>query len=191
MKKVIVLSIMLITFFACRTNGDHQKETDGGELNSASAAKVNKDALQADIESLKKFFATQTGKALDKKKGAEMVEKCQQYAEAFPEDAATPGYLFIGGEVARSIRRFEDAIQMFTKVESEYPNHERAATALFLKAFTYEDDLKNKDLAKKYYHSFLEKYPQDPLVEQVKQLLSVIDKSPEELIQEFEKQRKQ
>ena len=120
-----------------------------------------------------------------------MVEKSQQFVKAFPRNPAGAGYLFIGAEVARSLGRYEDAISMFSEVETNYPKHENAARALFLKGFTYEENLRNKDFAKKYYQEFLNKYPKHELAKEVKQLLTVVDLTPEELVKRFQEQNKQ
>ena len=53
-------------------------------------------------------------------------------------------------------------------------------------AFTFENDLQDKDSAKKYYMDFLNRFPDHSFANDAKQLLSMIDKSPEELIKEFE-----
>jgi len=191
MKKVIVYVFAIMLLSAC---GDEPKvsnemmEKDNAQKKSTI---VNTKTLQSDIEGLKSFFASQKGKKLDKAKATEMVEKSQHFANAFPDDPIGAAYLFTAGEVARSLGRYEDAINIFTKVESDYPKHEKAALALFLKGFTYEENLRNTDFAKKCYQDFLTKYPDHERTKEVEQLLEVVDVSPEELIERFKEQNKQ
>jgi TolA-binding protein len=182
MKKALLLVFAIIFLAAC--------STESAKTDSSIADNSNPVDIKKDIEAFKAYFASQGSKELDKVMAGEMVEKCQQFALAFPEDPMSPSYLFTGGEVARSIKRYEDAINMFSKVEANYPNHERAPTALFMKAFTYEENLRNSELAKKSYEEFLVKYPNHELTEQVKQLIAVIGLSPEELVKRFKEQNK-
>ena len=53
-------------------------------------------------------------------------------------------------------------------------------------AFCYENDLRQKDKAKTLYESFLTKYPNHELAKSVQFSLDNIDKSPEQIIKEFE-----
>ncbi len=152
---------------------------------------VDAETFKSEIEALKSFFASQRGKKLDREKATEMVEKSQQFSIAYPEDPIGGAYLFTAGEVARSLGRYEDAINIFTRVESDYPMHEKAPVALFLKGFTYEENLGNTNFARKCYQEFLTKYPNHARTKEVEQLLAVVDVSPEELIKRFKDQNKQ
>jgi TolA-binding protein len=187
MKKALLLLFAITLLAACKTES---AKTDPGAEDTSNPADINPEDLKKDIEAFKAYFASQGSKELDKVMASEMVEKCQQFALASPKDTMSPSYLFTGGEVARSIKRYEDAINMFSKVEANYPDHERAPMALFMKAFTYEENLRNSEQAKKSYEEFLVKYPNHQLTEQVMQLIAVIGLSPEELIKRFKEQNK-
>ena len=68
-----------------------------------------------------------------------------------------------------------------------YPQHMLAPMALYIKAFVYES---NNDIpsAKETYRVFLEKYPNDPLVEDVKASLRNAGIPLEELVRQFEEE---
>ena len=146
---------------------------------------VDEQSLKAEIEQITNELKQATTTPIDKKKGQKLVDKSVLFAESFPQHADTPAYLFQAGEVSRSIGAHETAVEIFKKVHMEYPRHKRAPAALFLQAFTFENDMKNIEKARKLYKDFLYKFSDDPLVEQVNQILSVIDKSPEEMVKEF------
>lgn len=182
---------LIATLFLIVACGENKESAATISANKAKEALENPSGLKAEIESLKSFFASQNGKQLDKVKAVEMIEKSQQFSEVSPDDPIGASYLFTAGEVARAIGQYEEAINIFTKVESNYPKAEKAPHALFMKGFTFEENIKNKDLAKKYYQEFLEKYPEHTLAKEVKQLIEVIDLSPEELIKRFKEQNQQ
>ncbi|MBK6623014.1 MAG: tetratricopeptide repeat protein [Saprospirales bacterium] len=119
------------------------------------------------------------------------LEKSQAFAEAFPKDSLAPSYLFKSAEVARGIREFGLAIQLAGQVWRQYPDYEKAPDAMFVQAFIYDTDLGDTLNARNYYEKFLSSYPKHPFAPNVNQLLSVLGKDPEALIQQFEKQAKE
>lgn len=119
------------------------------------------------------------------------LEKSQAFAEAFPQDSLAPSYLFKSAEVARGIREFGLAIQLAGRVWRQYPDYEKAPDAMFVQAFIYDTDLGDTLNARNYYEKFLSSYPEHPFAPNIKQLLSVLGKDPEALIQQFEKQAKE
>ncbi|HQO10088.1 MAG TPA: hypothetical protein PLK90_08785 [Clostridiales bacterium] len=55
------------------------------------------------------------------------------------------------------------AIDNFTEYLNKYPKDTRAADAKFLIAFTYHNNLKEEELARKNYEEFLKMFPESPL----------------------------
>ena len=181
MKKLFPLVIMLLVLAAC--NPGHQTDSSG-------TAEVNTAGLKSEIDALTAYFKEQSNKSLNKQKANELVEKSKQFVAAFPDDPIGGAYLFRAGEVARALGQYEEAVQIMDKVYTDYSNHEKAPPALFLKGFTYEENLNDIPTAKKCYNEFLAKYPDHKLAAQIKQLLQVIDTSPEDLIKQFQQKEK-
>jgi len=136
---------------------------------------------------MEEFFKSNGSKPLDKKKASLFVEKSILYVSLYPDHEISPAFLFRAAEVSRALKQYQQGVQMLDQVYTQYPQYEKAPDALFLKAYTYEESLKDSASAKKYYNEFLQKFPDHHLKNQVEQLLSVIDKSPEELIKSFKK----
>jgi len=124
---------------------------------------------------------------LDTKVASNFIEICEMYALMKPEEATSPDYLHKAGETARAIRAFPRAIAIYDRIYANYPNFEKAPQALFLKAFTYDNDLKNFEKAKLYYTEFLAKYPNDDFADDTEFLLGNLGKNDEEIIQSFNK----
>ena len=76
-----------------------------------------------------------------------------------------------------------DAI--YDAIYTQYPQYEKAAQALFLKAFTYDNDLKDKGTAKALYEEFLQKFPNDDFADDTQFLLKNLGKNDEEIIKSF------
>ncbi len=145
--------------------------------------------MRAEIKKLERQLTTKMDTStfqLDSKIAKELVEKSEAYAATFPKDSSSADVLFRAADMARGARNFGKAIQLWGNVHDNFPNYARTPDALFLQAFTFENDLGDKETAKRYYEKFLQMYPQNPIAEQVKQLLSMLDKSPEEMIKAFQ-----
>jgi len=109
------------------------------------------------------------------------IRGCELAAAADPKLVSAPEHLHRAAETARTLRDIPRAITIYDWIISVYPDHPRGATSLFLKAFTYDNDLKNFDKAGKYYNEFLTKYPNNDFTESAKFLLQNLGKSEEEL----------
>ena len=61
--------------------------------------------------------------------------------------------------IARALHKGREAVLYYDKICTDYPNYKKTPTSLFLKAFTYENTLKDTANAKVGYQEFIKKYP--------------------------------
>jgi len=109
------------------------------------------------------------------------ISGCELAAMADPQLVNAPEHLHRAAETARTLRDIPRAIRIYDWIISVYPESPRGATSLFLKAFTYDNDLKDFTRAGKYYNEFLAKYPNNDFTESAQFLLQNLGKSEEEL----------
>ncbi len=148
-----------------------------------------KAAERAEIKALEQQLAAKMDTStyrLDKNLAQKMVEKSEAFAAHYPKDTAAAELLFRAADVARGAGNFEKAIALWGNVNTHFAEAKKAPDALFLQAFSSENDLNDKEAARKYYTNFLQKYPSHPMATQVNQLLSMLDQSPEEVIKKFQ-----
>lgn len=179
------MRILSFLLFAVVFAASCQPSQSGSEGTQKEEEKIDRERLLADITAIENEFKQATTQEVDTAKAGKLIDKTIKFAQSFPVDSMTPELIFRTAQVARAIKKYGRAIQMFGKVHREFPKNERAPTALFLQAFVFENELGDKDQAKKYYNHFLSKYPDNQMAPQVEQILKVIDKSPEELVKEF------
>jgi TolA-binding protein len=86
-----------------------------------------------------------------------------------------------------NLQRPKETIALFDALLENYPDYEKTPSVLFLKAFVYEDQLRDLDHARMYYEEFIEKYPGSDFADDAEMSLKNLGKTPEELILEFEK----
>lgn len=181
MKKIIFLFAITIFWTACQQNNSSET-ADKTENTSSEKTKLAEEILTLEKKILETKDATK-----NKSIAALLVLKSVDYATKFPSDTVAAKILFKAGDVARGMGNPEKAVEIFEQVYLNYPRTKIASEALFARGFTADVDLQDKSLAAKCYRSFLSKYPRHEHYEQVKLLLSVIEKSPEELVKEFQK----
>jgi TolA-binding protein len=77
------------------------------------------------------------------------------------------------------------SINIYERIYNEYPNLDRRPIALFLEGFVFENEVGNVAAAKAKYMEFLKLYPTHRFARHVQSALDVIDKSPDQLLQEI------
>lgn len=139
------------------------------------------------IEKLeKKVFATD--KAIDPVVASDLVSAYCDFADANPDDAMAPEYLFKAMDVSMNLNEPQRTIFIIDKLLKEYPDYPRTQAALFVKAFIFETRYNNLDMAKKLYEQYLEQYPNGEFANDCRASIENLGLSPEELVKKFEKQ---
>jgi tetratricopeptide (TPR) repeat protein len=119
----------------------------------------------------------------------EYVNATEAMALVLPSNLQTPNHLFFAAEVSRNIKTFDKTLYLYDWIIEKYPQYERAPTALFLKGFILENELRNLEKAREVYREFLEKYPAHDLADDVQFLYDNLGKSNEEILEMIEKNK--
>ena len=172
MKKILFLFTVLLVFQAC---GEKQPADGSADLRS-EITKLEDQILETGDASENKDVAKQ------------LVEKSTEFAEQYPENEQTAEVLFKAADVARGAKEYGKAVKLWGQVWRDYPNFEKAPMALFLQGFTFDQDVKDPNLAAQYYEKFLKIFPNNEMVPQVQKLLKVVNTDPNDLIKSFQAQ---
>ena len=141
------------------------------------------------IEDIRKNLTDSSTGRLDLIKVNEFVNIIELFVMANPSNDQSPSYLKLAAEVVNSIKVYQRAIKFYDWILIKFPNSKEAPQALFMKGFTLDDGLKNKNAAKTVYEEFLKKYPKNDFADDTQFLLSNITKTDEEIIKQFEKKK--
>ena len=118
-----------------------------------------------------------------------MADAYVAYVKKNINDEVSPDMLFKAIDISMNLNggNPQKTIEIIDFMVETYPQHMLAPMALYIKAFVYES---NNDIpsAKETYRVFLEKYPNDPLVEDVKASLRNAGIPLEELVRQFEEE---
>lgn len=156
--------------------------------NAEAAKKVlmaTKTTIAEDITALGGNMYDETTHKVDFQAANDYIRICELFSLLKPQDGLSPDYLHKAGETARAIRAFPKAVAIYDRIYANYPTYEKAAQALFLKAFTYDNDLGDKATAKVLYEEFLQKFPNDDFADDTQFLLANLGKNDEEIIKGF------
>jgi len=152
------------------------------------SAKLTPDlpAITTRIDTLAKGIFDLNSGRVNRRTATNFIESCDLYSLILPADAASPELLHKAGEAARATRAFNSALEIYDRLYQRYPEFEKAPQALFLMAFTLDNDLQRHEEAKELYETFLAKYPNDDFADDTQFLLQNLGKTDEEIIQSFE-----
>ena len=128
--------------------------------------------------------------AIDSTKAKQLVNLYIAYADEFKTDSLAPIYLFRAADVSMNIRKPEQAIGLLDRIRAEYPQFDKTADCLFLKAFIYENLINDLKKADEAYKEFLSKYPNHELASSAKAAIDNLGIPAEDLIRKFEEQNK-
>ncbi|HNS12345.1 MAG TPA: tetratricopeptide repeat protein [Bacteroidia bacterium] len=155
---------------------------------SIAACQSPQEKLAAKIKSNESILFGDTLRTLNDSLALNTLNLYQSYVSKFPEDSASPEYLFKAADLALGVKKASEAMKSLSQLIEKYPNNNKASSALFMQAFINETVLDNKEKAKEIYSKFMNQYPDHPLytsaVASYEQLVSGL--SDEELIRMFE-----
>ncbi len=124
---------------------------------------------------------------LDKVKGHELLRSYLDYANAYRDDSIAAVYLFKAGDVARNLGRYKQAISILTNLHDGFPKHTKKAETAFLIAFIQDNDLHDREMAKKAYEHVIELYPEHALARDAEARIQTLYMTDEEMIEMFRK----
>ena len=116
-----------------------------------------------------------------------LVEMYAAFAHNFPSDTLAPIFLFKAGEINNGTHKFEKSLECFKQLCEKYPNHAKAPYAWFFRGFISENMLADSSSARKFYDTFLQKYPQHHLAHDVSFALKNLGRNSLDIVHEFEK----
>lgn len=142
------------------------------------------------IKETEKRLINDSTKMMNRALAEEQLKSYSEFVEKFPDDKRSEEFLYKSADLANGMGKTPVALEMYYRFCEKYPTSAKAAYALFLQGFIYENQLKNLDKAKELYTAFLTRYPSHELAKDAKFSLDNLGKSDDELIKMFEEKNK-
>ncbi|MDR2010539.1 MAG: tetratricopeptide repeat protein [Bacteroidales bacterium] len=169
-KIFILLSISIFVAVSCN-NSEKKAEKQKEEMRNELVRTENK--LYQKIDA-------------DPEIAMELLDKYKEFVDKYPDDEQAAEYLFKAAEIGMNFKEPKQAITCLSRIEEKYPEFDKYATAIFLKAFIYENYFQNRGLARIYYERFISEYPDHKLKPDAENALMFMGIDDEELIKIFE-----
>ena len=168
-------------FFSCGGTGNTEANLTVKPEGAARREMLNR------IDSLENIVYTDTFDYRNRT-GNMLIKTYAEYIAAFPGDRANaPKFLYKSAAVSRASGDPVSALKNYDEILRRYPQYELAPESAFLLAFTYDEDLNDKDRAKEAYEAVIAQFPDDKWAVQARERLKTIDMSDQELIDSFMK----
>lgn len=121
-----------------------------------------------------------------------LIKEYESFTERYPSDYEyTPEYMYKTAALSRAVQLPVKAIKIYDKILTDFPNWEKAPEVAFLQAFTYDEDLKQPQLAKEAYQAVVDKFPGDQWAIQAEQRLETVEMTDEELVEFLRKKQEE
>lgn len=113
----------------------------------------------------------------------------QARALLIPDDDLSADHLNEIAKVAKAIKDPQRAIFFYDWILEDYRHTPYGPKAMFLKAFTFENDLGDLSLARSAYTEYINEWPKDEFVDDAQFLLLNLGKDPEQIIEEIKNRK--
>lgn len=101
----------------------------------------------------------------------ELITASELYALLLPYAEQSPELLLSAAEITRGLGVYRHSLDLLDWVATRYPEHPQAAQALFLRAFTLDEQLHDTTAAQEAYETFLRKHPDHEFANDARMLL--------------------
>jgi outer membrane protein assembly factor BamD (BamD/ComL family) len=151
----------------------------------------SKDKMIKEIAEKEKALFSNKTLIPDTTKVNEIVALYMKFAKKFPKDSLAPVYIFNAANLQMSNAQNEDAIASLDIIIKDYVDFAKLPEVYFLKAFIYDNNIKDIKKARTAYSDFIQKYPKHELTDDAMISMDNLGKTPEQIVKEFELKLKQ
>lgn len=183
MKNLLILALFGAFLLSCSESVENETEDvkKEKEWNREDYEKEKAEIIKLE-DTLIIMGMDQNAKAYSQK----LLVKTIEFADNYPGDEQSPYFLFMAARAANGLGQYTKSIKIINRIISKYDNYDRLVEVYFLKAFTYDEDLKQKAEAKNVYVEIIQKFPKDPLAKEAEILLENLYLSDEEIIKKYQ-----
>lgn len=157
----------------------------------ASCSETKESALAKVEEAESNLYAKEGNFQFNDSLATITIDAYLNYADNFKQDSLAAEYLFKAADLYRAKREFQQALEVYDRLQKNHPDFRKIPQTVFLQGFVYENDLRELDNARERYEAFIAEYPNHDLVKDVQFSLKNLGKTPEQIIEEFTKKQQE
>lgn len=119
--------------------------------------------------------------------GVKQLEMCRNFLQYFPKSTKKPEVQLKAANACRAVGRSDEAVKYLREFTQANNDHPLRAEALFTLAFILDEDMQDKDGAKRAYTELISNYPNSPYKVNAEILVEQLYMSDAEIIESFKK----
>lgn len=167
MKKLFFISLSLFFLLACSNK---------------------KDKLISDIALLEETMAKEDFPS--KENMEKVIQFYDDYANNFPNDEKTYGYLEKKAKYQNASEKYSEAVKTYRTIINKYPNNPHTPENMFMLAFIQDNNLGNKKKAEELYKKIIKDYPTHELADDAQFSLDNLYLSDDDILKMLEEKNK-
>lgn len=182
MRLITSIAIFSLIISSC---GDADSGNPVGAPNNSDL----KAELQGRIDQLSGTLFDEEGN-FKKLEAGQLLAVYIDYTNAFHEDTKTCEYRLQAAELAQTLERYRQAIELYRNVNEGCPDFQFAPQSVFMIAVIHQDFMNDREGAKKYYEEFIRLYPDHELTKDAMARINTLYMTDEEIVRMFEEKLK-
>lgn len=186
-KNIFALSLIALTMLSCGSKSAEEKEKGDDDF-SKNVNRKSPEEILVEIYTLDSTLVNAESLNTMLFTAEEQLTLCEVYLENFPNKAGKPEVMLKAANACRALSKPQEAINYLNRFLGSYADHKDRAEALFTKAFIFDEDLQDKDKAKKTYTQLIQQHPNSLYRENAEILMEQLYLTDAELIEKFRKQ---
>jgi outer membrane protein assembly factor BamD (BamD/ComL family) len=171
MKSLAMIKLLVIIILVSQASCNHSKQ--------------RRDSTADKISAIEKALFNESG-VYSQDTVRLLMDLYVRYADSLPQDEKSAEYLFKAADLSMYFSEPGRTIWLLDRLMTRYPEHEKAAMSLFLKAFVYDTRFEDTASARHFYRQFIDQYPNHEFAGEAEAAIRNLGKTPEDLIREFE-----
>ncbi len=120
----------------------------------------------------------------------ELIQKLKtayvDFATKYPDDQQSAEFLFKAAQKGIYLDQPKESVEFLDRLVKDYPSSPMVEEAMFLSAYTLENNIQDYPAAKTRYEQFLVKYPKGELADDAKFSMEHMGESADELLEDKE-----
>ena len=176
-----ILHLLPLLIVACTPPAGTDTDGVGATAADTISATVMAGRIRVQEDSL---FAS---KIFDRPGAMAMLGVYEAFVRTFPKDTIAPEYLFRAAGLAKALGNADRGVQLYDRIITEYPSWRRITSAYYMKAFTIDDGLNDKEAAKKAYEEVIARFPDHAFAKDSRAMIENLQYTDEELIERFKR----
>ncbi len=187
---ILAAFVVFLMFYNCTgAKTEEQPKTEVKDSTQKTNSAYTNECRTLYLDACKNDSIILTATELDKKVANKAIKAFADFSFYCPTDTLAPIFLLKAGQIAQSINNLPQAQLSFERVINDFPNFKNRGAAMFLLAQLYDEPamLNDEEKARELYGQIINTFPNTDWAKNASDARTLLGKTDEQIIKEFEK----